>query len=231
MTAKAIEALEPAALWDYFEQLSRIPRESKNEKAAGDFVVRVARELGLAYARDAAGNIVVRKPASHGREAAASLCLQGHLDMVCVTAPGRKHDFARDPISLVRTDGWIGADGTTLGADNGLAVATCLAIMANPALEHGPLELLFTIDEETGLTGARELSPELLTSRTLINLDSEDEVDQRAAAQAARTPSAPGSSRPTRRRRAASRWTCASPGCGAATPASRSTRSAAMRSS
>lgn len=175
MTARAIEGLEPAALWDYFHQLSRIPRESKNEKAAGDFVVRVARELGLAHARDRAGNIVVRKPASHGREAAASLCLQGHLDMVCVATPGKKHDFARDPITLVRNDGWIGADGTTLGADNGLAVATCLAIMANPALEHGPLELLFTVDEETGLTGARELSPELVTSRTLINLDSEDE--------------------------------------------------------
>jgi dipeptidase D len=175
MSVNAIAGLEPASLWARFAELSRIPRESRHEKAAGDYVVRVAKQLGLAHARDAAGNVVVRKPASPGREGVASLCLQGHLDMVCVKRPGKVHDFARDPISLVRRDGWVAADGTTLGADNGIAVATCLAIMADPTLVHGPLELLFTIDEETGLTGARQLSPDLLRSRTLINLDSEDE--------------------------------------------------------
>lgn len=175
MSTSAIAGLEPAALWNYFAELNRIPRESKNEAAAGRYVVRVAKELGLEHAQDAAGNIVVRKPAAPGFEGRPSVCLQGHLDMVCVARPGKKHDFARDPITLVRSDGWITADGTTLGADNGIAVATSLAIMADRSLEHGPLELLFTIDEETGLTGARELDGTLLRSRTLINLDSEDE--------------------------------------------------------
>jgi dipeptidase D len=171
----AIEGLEPALLWSYFAELSRIPRESKHEEAAGKYVVSVAKKLGLEHAQDAAGNVVVRKPATPGYEDRAPVCLQGHLDMVCVAAPGKKHDFARDPITLVREGGWITADGTTLGADNGIAVATCLAIMADTSLEHGPLELLFTTDEETGLTGARELDPALLRSRTLLNLDSEDE--------------------------------------------------------
>lgn len=175
MPTRAIDGLEPAALWASFAELSRIPRESKNEAAAGRYVERVAKELGLEHARDEAGNIVVRKPASAGREGRAPVCLQGHLDMVCVARPGHRHDFARDPIALVRDGEWLAADGTTLGADNGIAVATCLAIMADRSLEHGPLELLFTIDEETGLTGARELAPELLRSRTLVNLDSEDE--------------------------------------------------------
>ena len=175
MSASAIAGLEPAALWSYFAELSRIPRESKNEAAAGKFVVRVAKELGLAHEQDAAGNIVVRKPAAAGYESRASVCLQGHLDMVCVARPGHRHDFARDPITLTREGGWVTAVGTTLGADNGIAVATSLAIMADRSLEHGPLELLFTVDEETGLTGARELSGALLRSRTLMNLDSEDE--------------------------------------------------------
>ncbi len=171
----AIEGLEPAALWKYFAGLSRIPRESKNEAAAGRHVAGIAKQLGLAFEQDGAGNLRVRKPASPGREGRPSLCLQGHLDMVCVASPGKVHDFRKDPITLVRDDGWLGADGTTLGADNGIAVATMLAIMADGTLEHGPLELLFTTDEETGLTGARELDGALLASRTLINLDSEDE--------------------------------------------------------
>ncbi|MCC6652448.1 MAG: beta-Ala-His dipeptidase, partial [Candidatus Eisenbacteria bacterium] len=171
----AIRNLQPAALWQYFAELSRIPRESKKEKAAGDWVVRVAGQLGLPHVRDRAGNVVVRVPASPGREGVPSVCLQSHLDMVCVKRPGKKHDFARDPISLVQKDGWLMADDTTLGADNGIAVATSLAIMADKSIEHGPLEMLFTVDEETGLTGARELAGDVLQSRILINLDSEDE--------------------------------------------------------
>lgn len=171
----AIAGLEPAALWKYFEALDRIPRESKNEAAAARFVIGIAKELGLPWQQDAAGNVVVRKPAAPGHEHRPSVCLQGHLDMVCVAVPGKKHDFAKDPITLVRDGGWIAADGTTLGADNGIAVATSLAIMADRSLAHGPLELLFTIDEETGLTGARDLDPALLQSRILINMDSEDE--------------------------------------------------------
>ncbi len=175
MSSHALEGLEPALLWDYFSQLSRIPRESKKERAAGDFVVKVAQSLGLESMRDKVGNVVVRKPASPGHEDRPSLCLQSHLDMVCVKRNDKKHDFARDPITLVHEDGWVKADGTTLGADNGIAVATNLAIMADRSLEHGPLELLFTIDEETGLTGAKALEPAMVRSRILINLDSEDE--------------------------------------------------------
>lgn len=171
----AIRNLQPAALWQYFAELSRIPRESKKEKAAGDWVVRVAGELGLPHVRDRAGNVVVRVPASPGRESVPSVCLQSHLDMVCVKRPAKKHDFARDPITLVQKDGWLWADDTTLGADNGIAVATSLAIMADKSIEHGPLEMLFTVDEETGLTGARELAGDVLKSGILINLDSEDE--------------------------------------------------------
>ena len=170
----ALTGLEPAALWNYFAELSRIPRESKNEQRAGDFVVRVARELGLKFDRDAAGNVVVRKPASAGHAGAAAVCLQGHLDMVCVARPGKRHDFTKDPIELVRTGDELGTDGTTLGADNGIAVATMLAIAADRTLVHGPLELLFTVDEETGLTGAHQLEPRLLSARTLINLDTEE---------------------------------------------------------
>ncbi len=175
MSNNAIEGLAPEALWDYFAQLSRIPRESGNEKAAQAFVIKVAKGLGLPYKQDKAGNVIVRKAASPGREGQTSVCLQGHLDMVCVKRPGKQHDFKKDPITLVRDGEWVTADGTTLGADNGIAVATCLAIMADRSLEHGPLEFLFTYDEERGLSGARELDGALLESRTLLNLDSEDE--------------------------------------------------------
>ncbi len=175
MSDHALAGLEPSLLWKYFAELSRIPRESKKERAAGDWVVKVAKELGLEHARDKTGNVVVRKGASPGREHLPMVCLQSHLDMVCVKVEGKKHDFAKDPIALKIVDGWVTADGTTLGADNGIAVATNLAIAADRSLEHGPLEFLFTIDEETGLTGAAELDPTLLKSRTLINLDSEEE--------------------------------------------------------
>ena len=174
-STEAIAGLEPAALWKYFAELSRIPRESKVEQAAGDWVARVAKDLGLECLRDASGNVLVRKPASHGCGHMPSVCLQGHLDMVCVARPGKKHDFAKDPITLVRDGDKLMADGTTLGADNGIAVATMLAVAADRTLIHGPLELLFTVDEETGLTGANTLQPGWLKSPMLINLDTEDE--------------------------------------------------------
>lgn len=171
----AIAGLEPAALWKYFAELSRIPRESKHEKAAGDWAERTAKKLGLECERDAVGNVLVRVGASPGREHVPSLCLQGHLDMVCVARPGKRHDFAKDPITLVRHGDKLMADDTTLGADNGIAVATMLAIAEDRSLVHGPLELLFTIDEETGLTGAQSLAPGWLKSGMLINLDTEEE--------------------------------------------------------
>jgi dipeptidase D len=173
--SSAIDDLTPPLVWRYFAELSRIPRCSKNEAAASQFIVDTATRLGLAARQDRFGNVVVRKPASPGRENAASVCLQGHLDMVCEKHPATVHDFSKDPIELVRRGNAMTANGTTLGADNGIAVATNLAIMADRTLEHGPLEFLFTVDEETGLTGAHNLQPDFLESRTRLNLDSEEE--------------------------------------------------------
>lgn len=173
--SSAIQGLKPEGLWHYFAELSKIPRPSKHEEAAAAFVADTARKLGLESLRDKAGNVIVRKPASAGFEGKKSICLQGHLDMVPEKRPDKKHDFLKDPIILVRQDNVMMADGTTLGADNGVAVATNLAIMADKTLQHGPLEFLFTIDEETGLTGANNLEPGLLKSQTLLNLDSEEE--------------------------------------------------------
>ncbi len=173
--SNAIDGLKPAGLWKAFAELSKIPRPSKHEAAAAAFVVATAKKLGLECAQDAAGTVVVRKPASKGLERKPMVCLQGHLDMVPEKRPDKKHDFLKDPIVLVRKDNMMMADGTTLGADNGVAVATSLAIMADSSLVHGPLEFLFTIDEETGLTGANNLQPGFLKSMILLNLDSEEE--------------------------------------------------------
>ena len=173
--SKAIEGLQPERVWKFFAEISRIPRGSKNEAAISRYVVDTARRLGLQVRADKLGNVVVRKPASPGKEGVRMLCLQGHLDMVCEKNKETVHDFLKDPIELVRKGDVLMANGTTLGADNGIAVATNLAIMEDTSLVHGPLEFLFTIDEETGLTGSSGLSGDFLESRTLINLDSEEE--------------------------------------------------------
>jgi dipeptidase D len=173
--ADAIAGLEPRDVWKYFAEISKIPRGSKNEKAVAAYVVKTAREMGYDTVQDRVGNVVVRKPASASKARTRGLILQGHLDMVCEKNADKKHDFLKDPIELVRKGNFLMANGTTLGADNGIAVATNLAIMADRNLEHGPLELLFTIDEETGLTGASNLDPGLLKYTTLLNLDSEEE--------------------------------------------------------
>jgi dipeptidase D len=173
--SKAIEGLQPERVWNYFAEISGIPRGSKNEAAISTYVLETARRLGLQARADKLGNVVVRKPASAGKEGMRRICLQGHLDMVCEKNKETVHDFLKDPIELVRKGDLLTANGTTLGADNGIAVATNLAIMEDSSLVHGPLEFLFTIDEETGLTGASGLGPDFLESRTLINLDSEEE--------------------------------------------------------
>jgi dipeptidase D len=171
----ALKGLKPELVWKYFAEISRIPRGSKNEAAIGRYVLSVAKKLGFTAKSDALGNIVVRKPASAGGKHTRSIALQGHLDMVCEKNKDTDHDFLKDPIELVRKDNLIMANGTTLGADNGIAVAAILAVMEDRSIEHGPLELLFTVDEETGLTGAANLSADFLESRTLLNLDSEEE--------------------------------------------------------
>ncbi|HVP38601.1 MAG TPA: aminoacyl-histidine dipeptidase [Candidatus Saccharimonadales bacterium] len=173
--SSAIDGLQPALVWKYFAELTRIPRGSKHEAAATAFVARTAKQLGVECQQDRLGNVVARKPASPGREHRPSVCLQGHLDMVCEKRPDKKHDFLKDPLTLVRRGDWLTADGTTLGADNGIGVATGLAVLADRSLEHGPVEVLCTVDEETGLTGANGLQPGFVRSRILLNLDSEEE--------------------------------------------------------
>ena len=170
-----VSELEPRELWRHFDEILKIPRGSKNEAKMRDYVISVARKHGLEYKVDDAGNLVVRKPATSGYENAPVTILQAHLDMVNEKNSDVEHDFEKDPIIPRREDGYLKASGTTLGADNGIGVAAMLAIMEADNLEHGPLELLFTVDEETGLTGASALAADMLTGRQLINLDTEEE--------------------------------------------------------
>ncbi|MES1242994.1 MAG: beta-Ala-His dipeptidase [Acidobacteriota bacterium] len=171
-----VSELEPAALWQRFDDILAIPRPSTKEEAARQYVLGLAGRKGLRHRQDATGNLVVEKPASPGLENAPTVVLQGHLDMVTEKNAGVEHDFDRDPIVPRRDDGWVKATGTTLGSDNGIGVAAILAVMMADDLRHGPLELLFTVDEETGLTGAVALDPEAiaLRGRLLLNLDSEE---------------------------------------------------------
>ncbi|MEJ2721256.1 MAG: aminoacyl-histidine dipeptidase [bacterium] len=171
----AIKGLEPKRVWEFFAEISKIPRCSKNEEKISKYVVKTAKSMGLEAKADKLGNVVVRKPASKGYGKSPSLCLQGHLDMVCENNKDTKHDFQKDPIEIVRDGNVLKANGTTLGADNGIAVAMSLAIMEDKSLEHGPLEFLFTVDEETGLIGASNLGEDFLVSRTMLNVDSEEE--------------------------------------------------------
>ncbi len=173
--SEEIKGLEPAAVWKYFEELSQIPRESGNEAAFKDYLLDFAKSRGLSADFDPAGNVVIRKPASPGNELVPAVVLQGHMDMVCVKTPSSTHDFTRDPIRLIRKGAWMHADATTLGADNGIAVAMAMALLADPDAVHGPIEALFTTSEETGLTGAFNLDTSMVSARRLINLDSEEE--------------------------------------------------------
>lgn len=171
-----VSTLEPRAVFGHFDALLAIPRPSKAEERARAYVIGLAQRRGLVHRSDARGNLVVAVPASPGREGAPIVVLQSHLDMVTVKEPGVDHDFATDPIRPRRSGEWIQAEGTTLGADNGIGVATMLAWQDEPAPgPHGPLELLFTVDEETGLQGVADLDGSLVTGRLLINLDSEEE--------------------------------------------------------
>ncbi len=171
----ALSGLEPKLVWKFFGEISKIPRGSGNEKQIAAYVIGVAKDLGLETKQDKFGNVVIRKPASPGREQSPMVCLQGHLDMVNEKNKEKVHDFLKDPIEIVRKGNVLMANGTTLGADNGMAVGAGMAIMADKSLEHGPLEFLFTVDEETGLTGAKNLEPGFLKSKTMMNLDSEEE--------------------------------------------------------
>jgi dipeptidase D len=170
----ALEGLNPALLWKHFAQILRIPHCSGSERAFGDYIVGVAKELNLPSKRDKVGNVVVSKPASPGHENAPGTILQGHLDMVCEKNSDVAHDFAKDAIVSQLKGEWVTASGTTLGSDNGIGCAAALAVMEDAALVHGPLEFLFTVDEETGLTGANKLQKGFLKGTLLLNLDSEE---------------------------------------------------------
>ena len=172
---RVLEGVKPERLWYHFEEISKIPRCSKHEDAVREYIINFAKEKGLEYKVDSIGNVVVIKPADPGYENKPTVILQGHIDMVCEKNKETKHDFSKDPIKLKVEGDWLTADGTTLGADNGIGVAAALAILEDKDLKTGRIEALFTIDEETGLTGAFNLDPSNLTGKILINLDSEEE--------------------------------------------------------
>ncbi|OGB68341.1 MAG: cytosol nonspecific dipeptidase [Caldithrix sp. RBG_13_44_9] len=172
---EAIKGLEPRSLWEHFHEIAQIPRCSKSEEKIRDYIISVAKRNKLSYKLDAIGNTVVKKPGSKGLEKKPGMVFQGHLDMVCEKNKDTQHDFSKDPIKLKRDGDWIKADGTTLGSDNGIGVAAALALMEDKEMKHGPLEFLFTIDEETGLTGAIQIANDLLDGRMLLNLDSEED--------------------------------------------------------
>lgn len=164
----------PSLFWKHFCDLSRIPRGSRNEAKIRNHIIGIAARLGLVIRVDSTGNLVVEKPAFKGRSSAPIVVLQCHLDMVCEKEPGVEFDFETDPIRLIAEGDWLRAEGTTLGADNGVGIALCLAVIESRELCHGPLEVLFTVGEEIGLIGSHAITPEMVRGRMLVNLDSED---------------------------------------------------------
>lgn len=171
-----LEHLKPERVFYYFEEISKIPRGSYNTKQVSDYCVSVAHELGLSVRQDKLNNVVIKKPASKGYEHVPVLMLQGHLDMVCEKEAGIEHDFEHDGLDLMITeDGYVTADGTTLGGDDGIAVAYALAILEDDSLIHPPLEVVLTTEEEVGMDGALGLDTSDLYAKYLLNLDSEDE--------------------------------------------------------
>lgn len=164
-------------IWDYFEAISNIPRPSKKEEKIVDYIVSFAEKHNLKYKKDKAGNVLIFKSASKGLENKPPIMLQSHVDMVCEKTSESKHNFETDPIEIRQDGDWVKANKTTLGADNGIGVSMQLAILESNELKHGPLACLFTVDEETGLTGAKALNPDFFETKMLINLDSEDDKE------------------------------------------------------
>ncbi|MDR0755229.1 MAG: aminoacyl-histidine dipeptidase [Prevotellaceae bacterium] len=171
----SIETLDPNEVWKNFYALTQIPRPSKKEKKAAEYILHFGEKLGLKSVMDTIGNVIISKPATPGMEKCKGIILQAHIDMVPQANNDKKHDFEKDPVEAYVDGEWVTANGTTLGADNGIGVAAAMAVLESKTIEHGPLEVLITIDEETGMTGANNLSPTALKGEILINLDSEDE--------------------------------------------------------
>ena len=166
--------LNPSLIWEYFDAITQIPRPSKKEEKMVQFLVDFAHQQGLEAGKDKADNVLIRKPASPGKENMKTVILQSHVDMVCEKNSDVKFNFETDPIQTYIDNGWVKAKGTTLGGDDGIGVAAALAVLASKDIEHGPVECLFTVDEETGLTGAKALSKDFLNGEILLNLDSEE---------------------------------------------------------
>jgi dipeptidase D len=169
-----IENFEPKSVWRHFDEIRKIPHCSKHEEKIREYIINFSKKNNLEFKTDKIGNIIVIKPASKGLEKKQTVVLQGHMDMVCEKNSDIKHDFSKDPLNLKLNGDILTADGTTLGADNGIGLAISLAILENNTLKNGPIEALFTVDEETGLTGAFALDSNMLTGKKLLNLDSED---------------------------------------------------------
>jgi dipeptidase D len=170
----SITNYEPKLLWKHFDEIRQIPRCSGNEELARQYSLEFAKKHGFEAEADKAGNVVIRVPATPGHENSPTVALQGHLDMVCEKNADVQHDFSKDPIQLEIDGEWLTAKGTTLGSDNGIGLAAGLAASLDDSLVHGPLELLFTVDEEVGLTGAAQLQPGFVKARHMLNLDSEE---------------------------------------------------------
>jgi dipeptidase D len=170
-----IKELKPNEVWKHFDEITQVPRPSKSEHKAVDFIYKFGKNLGLETVKDDVGNVIIRKPAAPGKENVPGVILQAHLDMVPQKNSEKKHDFEKDPIIAYIDGDWVTADGTTLGADNGIGVAAAMAVLESKTLNHGPVEALFTVDEEQGMVGAQNLKPGILKGKILINLDSEDE--------------------------------------------------------
>ncbi len=175
--SEEIKNLEPKELWSNFYSLTQIPRPSKHEDMIQDLMMDFGQKLGLETTIDEVGNIIIKKPATAGMEGKQGVILQAHLDMVPQKNSDTQHDFEKDPIDAYVDGEWVKARGTTLGSDNGIGAAAAMAILASDDITHGPLEALFTSDEETGMTGANGLKAGLLQGDILINMDSEDESD------------------------------------------------------
>lgn len=171
----AITELQPKEVFYYFEEISSIPRGSYNTKAVSDYCVRFAKDRGLFVAQDAWNNLIIKKGASKGYENCKPVIIQGHLDMVCEKTPDSNHDFLKDPLSLYVEDGFVKAKNTTLGADDGIAVAYALALLDSDTIAHPPLEVVLTTDEEVGMLGAEKMDLSLLEGNILLNLDSDEE--------------------------------------------------------
>ncbi|MDE6321416.1 MAG: beta-Ala-His dipeptidase, partial [Muribaculaceae bacterium] len=170
-----IKDLKPALIWSIFDEITKVPRPSKKEGKIRQYLLDFAAKHNIEVRTDEIGNVVMVKPATPGHEDAPTVILQGHMDMVC-ESNDKNFDFENNPITTIIDGDWVHADGTTLGADNGIGMAAALAVMADKDLVHGPVEALFTVDEETGLTGANNLGDGMITGTMLINLDSEDDA-------------------------------------------------------